>query len=233
MIWGILGALPSEVTLLQQEMTVKKVEEALDTQFIFGTLRGQEVVVARCGIGTVNAAARTTWLLTHAHCDCVVNVGIAGGLAHGLKPMDVVISRELCFHDIDDEVMGNPLLQPDAGLLELCQKVCALPQVLTGSLHVGRIVTGDYFVRDDAMRQRILDAYAPDCVEMEGAAIAHVAQLCKKPFLVIRTMSDCADSDTEGTYDNFFELAANQSAHIIMAMLEKANEWPLHSGDML
>ncbi len=221
MLWGILGALEREVTLLREKMTIEKTEQALGTEFIFGTLHGQCVILARCGIGKVNAAACATWLLFKAGCDCIINVGIAGGVAHGLKPMDVVISRELCFHDQDVEVPTLSLLG-DAELLRRCHNACAQPGVLLGRLHEGRIATGDKFVTDNATRDSIVAKVAPDCVEMEGAAIAHVATLAQKPFLVIRTMSDCADDAAEGTYDNFFARAADQSAHIILAMLAEA-----------
>ncbi len=221
MVWGILGALEREVALLRGEMTVSKVEEALGTQFIFGLLRGQEVVLARCGIGKVNAAACAAWLLFTARCDCVINVGIAGGVAHGLKPMDVVLSRELVFHDQDVEI-PTLTLKGDEDLLQRCREACAYPGVLLGRLHEGKIATGDKFVTDNVTRDAIVAKVAPDCVEMEGAAIAHVATLAKKPFLVIRTMSDCADDAAEGTYDNFFAQAADQSAHIILKMLEVA-----------
>ena len=52
--------------------------------------------------------------------------------------------------------------------------------------------------------------------------IAHVAFAAGKPCLVIRTMSDCADDDTDVTYDDFLERAADQSARIVLAMLEEA-----------
>ncbi len=222
MTWGILGALEREVTLLREKMIIARTELALGTEFIFGTLHGKNVVLARCGIGKVNAAACATWLLFKANCDCIINVGIAGGVAHGLKPMDVVISRELCFHDQDVEIPTLELLG-DPTLLQLCHAACEEPGVLLGRLHEGRIATGDKFVTDNATRDAIVAKVSPDCVEMEGAAIAHVATLAGKPFLVIRTMSDCADDAAEGTYDNFFAQAADQSAHIIMAMLRKAH----------
>ena len=59
---------------------------------------------------------------------------------------------------------------------------------------------------------------------MEGAAIAHVAFAAGKPCLVIRTMSDCADDDADATYDDFIERAADQSARIVLAMLEEADQ---------
>ncbi len=227
MLWGILGALDREIALLREQMTVERTEQVLGTEFIFGTLCGESVIVACCGVGKVNAAACATWLLYVQKCDRIINVGIAGAVGHGLQTLDIVISRELCFHDQDAVMLKyfpkRQFFEGDAALLQLCREACAEPGVLQGRLFEGRIATGDKFVADRATRDGIVEACAPDCVEMEGAAIAHIAFAAGKPCLVIRTMSDCADDDTDVTYDNLFERAADQSAHIILAMLRRAH----------
>lgn len=225
--WGILGALDQEVMLLREQMQVESTEKVLGTEFLSGTIEGHKVVVACCGIGKVNAAACATYLLFVKGCDAIVNVGIAGGVAHGLHTLDVVISRELCFHDQDAVMLkyfpARQFFDGDLALRQLCAQVCSQPGMLVGSWREGRIATGDKFVADSATRDAIIAAVAPDCVEMEGAAIAHVAYAAGKPCLVIRTMSDCADDDATTTYDNFLERAANQSARIVLAMLRHAD----------
>jgi adenosylhomocysteine nucleosidase len=225
--WGILGALDQEVMLLREQMQVESTEKVLGTEFLSGTIDGHKVVVACCGIGKVNAAACATYLLFVKGCDAIVNVGIAGGVAHGLHTLDVVISRELCFHDQDAVMLkyfpARQFFDGDLALRQLCAQVCSQPGMLVGSWREGRIATGDKFVADSATRDAIIAAVAPDCVEMEGAAIAHVAYAAGKPCLVIRTMSDCADDDATTTYDNFLERAANQPARIVLAMLRHAD----------
>lgn len=226
MRWGILGALESEVALLRERMTVARTVPALGTEFVFGELCGQQVIVACCGVGKVNAAMCATWLLFAQGCEAIVNVGIAGAVGEGLRTLDVVLSRELCFHD-QDPVMLNyfprrRLFTGDPRLLAWCTKACERPGVVQGRFRLGRIATGDRFVADRATRERIIAACAPDCVEMEGAAIAHAAFAAGKPCLVVRTMSDCADDAAAETYDNLLERAADQSARIILAMLEEA-----------
>lgn len=225
--WGILGALDREVALLREQMQVEAEEQLLGTTFLSGTLCGQKVVVACCGIGKVNAAMCATYLLYSKGCDALVNVGIAGGVGKGLHTLDVVISREVCFHDQDPVMLKyfpqRQFFDADAELRALCCSVCEGAVTLTGSWREGRIATGDKFVADRVTRDAIVAALAPDCVEMEGAAIAHVATAAGRPFLIIRTMSDCADDDASVTYDNFLERAADQSARIILGMLQHVN----------
>ena len=95
---------------------------------------------------------------------------------------------------------------------------------MAGRYRTGRIVSGDVFVNDAAVKQSIRDRYEPDCVEMEGAAIGHAAFMYEKPYLVIRTMSDAADDNADETYDDFIGEAARTSATIILKMLDLAAE---------
>lgn len=223
--WGILGALDREVLLLRQAMQVESSEELFGTTFYVGTLHQHPVVVACCGVGKVNATACATLMAYRFQCEVLINAGIAGAVAHGLQTLDVVISKELCFHD-QDAVMLNyfpcrAIFNADPDLIALCEAVCATPGILQQSFRCGRIATGDVFVSDSATRNRIIAAAQPDCVEMEGAAIAHVATAAGIPFLVIRTMSDSADDDATVTYDDFLDRAADQSAHIVLEMVRR------------
>ena len=65
----------------------------------------------------------------------------------------------------------------------------------------GTIATGDRFVTGDAMRNAAIEATHADCVEMEGAAIAHIAAKNGVDCLVLRAISDNCDE----AYDAFCE----------------------------
>lgn len=138
--------------------------------------------------------------------------------------MDVVISREVAFHD-QDKVMLNyypqkQFFEADKHLMALCERACSLLPEIRGKYQTGRIVSGDVFVNDSAVKHSINERFSPACVEMEGASIGHVAFMHGKPFLVIRTMSDSADDNADTSYDNFIHVAAEHSAKIILKMLE-------------
>jgi adenosylhomocysteine nucleosidase len=226
--WGILGALDREVALLREEMVVESSEALFGTTFYIGTLYQQPVVVACCGVGKVNATACATLMVYRYACDVLINAGIAGAVGAGLKTLDVVISKELCFHDQDAVMLKyfpqRAIFNADETLLTLCQAACKKSGVLQTHYRLGRIATGDAFVTDKETRNRIIAATHPECVEMEGAAIAHVAFAAGVPCLVIRTMSDCADDEASETYDDFLERAADQSAKIVLEMVRLAQE---------
>ncbi|NCB29217.1 MAG: 5'-methylthioadenosine/adenosylhomocysteine nucleosidase [Clostridia bacterium] len=226
MVWGILGALDEEVALIREKMQVDRSVDMLGTTFHVGTYEGKALVLACCGIGKVNAAVCATTLIQRFGAECVVNVGIAGAMAHGLRVLDVVVAREVGFHD-QDAVMLNyypkkQFFRTDDALFELCARACAQLPELESTVTTGRILSGDVFVSDRATKERINAAYAPACVEMEGASIGHTSYMHGKPFLIIRTMSDTADDAAQTTYDDFMHRAALQSARIILKMLELA-----------
>ena len=139
--------------------------------------------------------------------------------------MDVVLSTEAAFHD-QDEVMVKyyPFrrsFQADPALLALAQMACE-GVTIHGKVVSGLIVSGDRYVTDNAIKQSLRERFAPCCTEMEGAGIAHASFVNDTPFLIIRTMSDSADEGADDSYDNFIDVAAHQSAAIVLKMLELA-----------
>lgn len=227
MVWGIIGALPEEVSLLCDAMEITGQEQHYGSTFYRGTLEGKQVVVVCCSIGKVNAALCTSLIIREMNADAVINVGIAGAMDKRLKVLDVVLSTNVAFHDAEP-IMKNyyPFhldFDADEKLLSIAQRAC---KELNGEFthYCGRIATGDVFVQGGSVKDKIVEHLSPLCVEMEGAAIAHAAFVNDKPFLIIRTISDSADDEASLTYDVFKDRAAEQSAHIVRNMLKLSDK---------
>ena len=88
-------------------------------------------------------------------------------------------------------------------------------------IKIGTIASGDIFCTELSMKNKIKDKFDADAIEMEGAAIAQAAHSLKKPFVVVRAMSDTAAHDANITFDEFIIAAGKQSAEILLAFLEK------------
>ena len=56
---------------------------------------------------------------------------------------------------------------------------------------------------------------------MEGGAVAHVCAANRVPFVIIRSISDNADDGAEIDFDTFEQLAADDAAKIVVAMLKQ------------
>lgn len=70
----------------------------------------------------------------------------------------------------------------------------------------GTIATGDRFVTGEDMRAAAIAATHADCVEMEGAAVAHVAAKNGVDCLVLRAISDNCDEAYDALSTKAFDL---------------------------
>ena len=225
---GIIGAMDEEVSQLAEVMELTDTLECASMVFKKGKLNGKDVVIVRSGIGKVNAAVCTQILVDRFNVDCVINTGIAGSLKNEIDIADVVLSSDVLHHDVDATGFGYPLGQiprmdvlsfkADERLIELAKDACrkAAPGV---GVHVGRVVSGDQFISDKAVKERIIKNFDGFCTEMEGAAIAQTAYLSKVSFLIIRAISDKADDSATMDYPTFEAMAIKNSVEILKELV--------------
>ena len=92
------------------------------------------------------------------------------------------------------------------------------PQVVVG----GKGVSGPTFVDNAKYREWVWQTFQADALDMESAAVAHVAYVNKVPFIAFRSLSDLAGGGPgENEMSTFFQLAADNSAKVVMAFLGK------------
>jgi adenosylhomocysteine nucleosidase len=189
-----------------------------------------ELVFILCGIGKVNAALHTQFIIDKFTPNYVINVGVAGGLTHELNFGDVVIASDLVEHDMDVTAFGIPLGQIprmdvfafncSEHLLELARNI----DHLGFKVQIGRICSGDQFIEDKVKADKIKSTFDAVACEMEGAAVAHVCHVNKVPFLVVRALSDKAGTDDKAAIHSFDELkdmVAVRSSQIVKQLLLK------------
>ena len=91
---AVIGAMEQEIELLREAMdNVKSVSFGKFTAYE-GEMSGKRMVLVLSGIGKVNAAVSTAWVIHQFAPDCVINTGSAGGLGKGLKVGDVGSARK-------------------------------------------------------------------------------------------------------------------------------------------
>ena len=115
--------------------------------------------------------------------------------------------------------METSVFKGDEELIALAEKVCreVNPDIQTFR---GRVVSGDQFISDKAVKERIDRLFSGYCTEMEGAAIAQTAWLNQVPFLVIRAISDKADGSAEMDYSEFEMKAIEHTVRLVTGMLQ-------------
>ena len=87
---GIIAAMQIELDGIAAKLEDIKKETVRNIQFLCGTLYGKKIVCAVCGVGKVFAAMCAQTMILKYSPACIVNTGVAGGLAEGLRVLDVV-----------------------------------------------------------------------------------------------------------------------------------------------
>jgi adenosylhomocysteine nucleosidase len=116
--------------------------------------------------------------------------------------------------------METSFFQADPELTQKAKEACeeAVPQI---HVFTGRVVSGDQFVSDKAVKERISSQFGGMCTEMEGAAIAQAAYLNKIPFVIIRAISDKADDSATMDYPTFEKQAIKNSVALVETFIKK------------
>ncbi len=227
---GIIGAMEEEVHTLKNEMNIKEIKTIANVDFYTGTIGTKKVVLARCGVGKVNAAICTQILISVLGVDTIINVGVAGALRDDLNVLDVVVSTDVQQHDFDvtgfgyklGEIPGIEKSVFPANEILIERALYASKKAVTGNKIIkGRIISGDIFVNDIKLKQNLSRDFNACCTEMEGAAIGHVCFMNDIPFVIIRTISDRADGEAHSNFNVFVQQAANYSKDIVTAMLNE------------
>jgi len=107
----------------------------------------------------------------------------------------------------------------DETLLTKCLEVCS-ETIYPNKMIPGRVVSGQRFINDIEAKLKLHENMSADCVEMEGAAIAHACYLTKTPFLIIRSISDCLNDVGENSSKSFRTFLMSASAQLTK-VLEK------------
>ncbi len=225
---GLIGAMDEEVAVIKAWMTDVREQTIAGCDFFVGSFEGKEVVLLKSGIGKVNAAVSTTLLLSQFQPEYVINIGSAGGFDADLQVGDVVISDQVIHHDVDvtafGYVMGQVPNMPatyaaNTDLVNQAKK--ALQSVTQVQAKVGLIGTGDSFM-NDPVRVEAVRAIFPElvAVEMEAAAVAQVCFKFGTPFVVVRSLSDIAGKESSQSFEEYLQVAAENSSLMIQQMLK-------------
>ncbi len=90
------------------------------------------------------------------------------------------------------------------------------PKVVVG----GAGVSGGVFVDNKEFREYVFETFAARVLDMESAAVAHVAYVNRVPFLAVRSLSDLAGGEIgESQFDTFFQLAAVNAKIVLERLL--------------
>ncbi|MEL6683602.1 MAG: phosphorylase, partial [Pseudomonadota bacterium] len=90
------------------------------------------------------------------------------------------------------------------------------PQIILN----GNGVSGSFFVDNADLREWAFDTFQAQVLDMESAAVAHVAHANEVPFIAFRSLSDLAGGgDGANEMNTFMSLAASNAASVMRAFV--------------
>lgn len=220
---GIIGAMPSELVDIREALGEGKIEKKNGFEFHINEYLGKKIITCCSGIGKVNSALCAQNLISEYKPDYLINAGIAGGMDSQIHVCDIVISTEVCYHDLLERFLDNypPFnshFKTDEGLVNKAVKAC---KELGYNSFLGRIVSGEIFVTDSVLKKEIKDKFNPYAVDMESASVGHCAFLNNIPFVTLRCISDNADDEGAMSFEKFEKIAAKRVAEITFNILKE------------
>lgn len=224
---GIIGAMDVEVNAIKERVTNKTTALIAGVQFVCGFIEGVTVCVAQCSPGKVNAALCTQAMIDNFDVDKIINVGVGCSLSKDVVIKNVVIATDVCQYDIDITALGEPLgfinglntvkIKTDP---DLSERLARTAINYGEKIHRGTIASGDTFIADNQLKEKITDNFGALCGEMEGGAIGHTCAANNIPFAVLRSISDGGDLNAQLDYPTFKKIAAEISTAIIVEYIK-------------
>ena len=240
---GVLGAMPEEIGSDLSHLQQLQSEQHGDLTIHQG-IWGDDIrlSLAWSGWGKVSAARAATRLICSApDINLLLFTGVAGAANPTLKQWDVVFADAVVQHDMDSRplfprftlpALNRAQLNPESSWLTWASR--ALAQAAQageldefGSPSTGLIATGDRFIGDSAVLDTLREALPGlKAVEMEGAAVAQVAEQEGMPWLVLRVISDGADASAAQSFGDFIQVYDRRAWCLLQALLSRAEQAP-------
>lgn len=221
---AIISAMEKERALIEPMLRYSEKKEINGLKVNSGKIGQHEILLARSGIGKVNAAINTYKVIQNFHPDLLINTGVAGGATMATEIGDILVADYVAYHDVWCGPGTNPGVADGMDVFMQCdaEVIKKAHTLLDGKrLQVGLICSGDRFI-SEAREIMEINTLFPEviAVDMESAAIAQVCCMENIKFNIIRVISDTPGSGKNmEQYKNFWTEAPEKTFHVVEKLL--------------
>lgn len=177
-----------------------------------------KIVLVLAWIGKIQASLATTYLLENYQINKLINIWIAWNLDNwDIRIWDVFLPNTFIQHDI--------YLPFEWEHLDYAKKPIFLDYAVWENIDFTKFglvmnwvcLTWDQFINDKTKVQELREKYSGDIVEMEAFAILSVARAYNilDKCVVIKAVSDWADSDAKDSHMDNLEFAMENSISVL------------------
>ena len=176
-----------------------------------------------CGTGKVNAATAAAFLIDRG-VEVIINTGLSGGISK-VSRGDIVLATTLLEHDFDLMCLGYGFGEKPSQeyIYSASEKLNSLYEALYPEIKKGTMVTGDCFVSDSILREKLKNEFGAVACDMESAAVAYVCHISGTPFAAVRRISDDAGEEATGDYRSMNSLAESCLLDIVLNGISRLN----------
>ena len=184
---GAIVAMEKEAKYFIEKLDNLKVFRLLGKKVYQGELNNKKITLVISGIGKVNSAMSTQFLIDNYDVDYVLNFGTCGALDENLNLGDIFIVKKAVQYDFDLTEIDNCEL----GYIEEydCVFFDCKNEFLQKDNAVGYLATADQF-SEDINKITTLKNMGCNLKDMEGGAIFQVCKANDKKLLMIKVVSD-------------------------------------------
>lgn len=194
MKWGVIFPMQEEATYFYSKLKNKDEYRHGTHDLTAGTIGINNIIATVCGMGHVNAALATQMLVERG-VEALLVVGCCGAITD-LEIGSIVCPKAACYHTSEVELIAKS--QPFSGSFPttsaFTQRLMESAEALNLKTSGGIIASNDMFVNSEDQRQAIVKATQATTVDMESAAVGHVAARNHVNFAVLRVVSDNANT---------------------------------------
>ena len=225
-MYAIIGAMDQEIEAILKMMDGVQIYQFNNQPFYQGLINNKIIILVKSGIGKVASAMTTTQLLSNFSVEAIINIGTCGGIESKVEPLDLIIGQELVYGDVDliafkypyGQMAGQPAtFKSDPNLVG---KIRDISKKVGLNAKLGNLMSSDAFITDKKIineRIKLIDLPVIG-VDMESASIAQVATAFKKPFVVLRVVSDVIGMEKQVI--SFDKLVTESSAKVAKVIKE-------------
>ena len=225
---GIICAIPNELRYFN--FTEIPIQQFGERTFYKGSHDKHELILVQSGLGKVNAAVVSTLLIEKFECELLLFSGVAGGIDPGIEIGEVIIGESLIQYDYGT-LKNRELLPFRPGSIptgeskneleySLDPKIKHKIKVSLPNVRMGIILTGDVFLQCEETQKELFEKYGAQAIDMEGAAVAQVAEQFGIPAIVVRCLSDLAGANSQKLSSKFLNMAAKRSFNTAQRILK-------------
>ena len=192
---ALIAALPEEIKPLLAKMDIVKEELISGFTLYRCRLGDRELILLRSGMGPKNAEEAVRALLKIVTPERIINFGLGGAVAPGLRVADLALATRLLVSD------GGKFREQSGLTLPLVEGFAAV--AANKDCLYGTFITAAETMPKAALHRALPAGTETPILEMETAAIARVADEHKIPLLAIRAVSDDCNEELGFTVAEF------------------------------